>query len=430
MDSEKLKKVNWDEILATYEWLNDYKNPKLIGELIKNILAFSGSKKEPFLQDLGVKRLSEKDAKQIVAFLLERDKIKVRRKVMETVAKTGVIAGIAGALGIGGYSAYKHLTNTPAQNLFEQLKRYSQLKMSDNLSLFSKNLDSKIIIILSDRHGSEDIEIIKLEIINKVLNTLKRRFIIGLEGWAGYDVDNKRGRLIINGEKTLILKSMTNSFKDIIIGLEDSIIQITALEMLLLRQYVDFYDWRGSSESLFTKLGINYNELINFLNFIDEKMFEKFNKKERINEIEKEIIKFINKHRYIALDFKHTHESFVMYINLMGYILDSISDIYGIKEPNFNNLMFVSIFEQLKGKYWKIYSYPADTPFKKMPEFENVSMNLRNQFTVRKMLSFMTQNKIEVGIIVFGIDHTQGLIEEFKRQSGDNINVLVSTLEV
>ena len=49
---------------------------------------------------------------------------------------------------------------------------------------------------------------------------------------------------------------------------------------------------------------------------------------------------------------------------------------------------------------------------------------MREQFAVNKVLSEMKKLNHRVCIVVFGADHTDGLINEFLRQAGD-INIIV-----
>lgn len=61
-------------------------------------------------------------------------------------------------------------------------------------------------------------------------------------------------------------------------------------------------------------------------------------------------------------------------------------------------------------------------------QYSRVILEARNRKAVRVMLNAMNYYMQRLGVVVFGQDHTNGLIDEFIRQTNKSINIIVVKL--
>ena len=105
--------------------------------------------------------------------------------------------------------------------------------LETELPIFAEDPNSPIFIILGDIHGSPEIEKTKLEKLKTCLGI----DFVGVEGWAGHEVDQKRGYRCLNGEEELITDLLEDD-RFQVVGLEDPEMQIEALAAVLAQEYI------------------------------------------------------------------------------------------------------------------------------------------------------------------------------------------------
>ena len=242
---------------------------------------------------------------------------------------------------------------------------------------------------------------------------------MGIEGWAGYDADKKRGRQILNAEEILI-KALLKNKSYSVIGLEEPSIQIQALELSLPELYGEFYrieneiikkmlDYDVSSEKARSSLLAFYSharkaEVIFWL--INDSSKAKSNPL-----IKNEMISYLEVHL----------GAYLLYLN---FIISCLNDVYNVDIRSFNRKIQEKWGLFVEKKFPKLYEYHL-TKTKTHPEIENVRMNLREEYATKRMLIAMINHNKNIGIVVFGVGHTDGLIKEFLKQTNKNVNILV-----
>lgn len=119
------------------------------------------------------------------------------------------------------------------QQLYEQLAHCEGLVVSRPL-LIAKVPGSPTIVLVADLwHGSPEHEL-------SVLQILRERFgihFVGVEGWAGPEADEHRGRQILNAEVRLI-QGLRADVNFTTVGLEDPTLQLVALKIHAVRFYL------------------------------------------------------------------------------------------------------------------------------------------------------------------------------------------------
>jgi len=207
MDKNKFKKINWERLVN--HPIVDYfiKNPKEEGLFMGNLISYRADK--GFLSILDVKFLGDDDIEWLINEIKERY---ITKKVTRRgfLGWLGIgVASAGGAFAAQRYGLWPFKSNetkkeleqkskseeTYAKILYKELSRNPRLNLAKN-PLLSNDPNAPIVIIIEDIHGGEDkelgwqIEFQKLEFLRKSFGLN----FVGIEGWAGHEVDTNRGR--------------------------------------------------------------------------------------------------------------------------------------------------------------------------------------------------------------------------------------------
>jgi len=398
--------VNYEE-LKKYKFVQDFsKGKKPENEFIRDLIQFSNGPE--FKKSTGIKSLNGATIKEIVSKLA--DKRIGRRSFIKAM-------GI-GFLGLPGFKANDN-KESDLKKLLNKIRAIPKLSKA-RIAYESKPSDP-VIIIMEDKHGGENekfgwkVEFEKLELLraNFGIN------FVGVEGWAGPSADASRGRLILNGEEPLILNLMKNSNYHVI-GLENPILQIEALELMLYATYEEFTISYRAAESVIRKSTKKSDEF--------QKLPESV----------------------ITLSYSMLREG----RHTMDGILASVREMAGkICGQNNEELLgflknsakrFVEIVFQMAKLYemrefdleairQKIESIETKFPFLKgnplffldNPNTRKIVYDERDMAAVKIMLSAISMYKRNVGVVVYGSQHSMGLNLMFQRQTKYNISIII-----
>ncbi len=392
------------------------------------------------------------------------------------------IGGMAAA-GVAAFGAKSFAQeNIDVRKLYEGISKIPQLNPA-SISFMPQTPDSPIIIIIEDIHGGRAAdegwtkEYVKLEL-------LRRNFglnFVGIEGWAGYDVDKKRGIRVLNGEDILIEVLIKNKNYNVI-GLEDENAQRYMSIAQLSELYDKLSDIAESIRKIFKELNVpkediekmfryvhNAHEKINpqaslenralILYKIDQKClayiysstglptheqalkeaqksndaikkwnadFDTIRKQGMTDENRAGFAKKYDELRIknqIALNKLATIDSinskFISYLETIDSIYSELYFGFFVIKFNDDNL------KACEPKARKFLPLLMNSKPKNRSLYDYYVLDLRAHLAVKKMLSEMQDHNQKIGIVVFGKGHTQGLIEEFVEQTVNKVNIIV-----
>lgn len=241
------------------------------------------------------------------------------------------------------------------------------------------------------------------------LSILKNKFnlkFIGIEGWAGNDVDRKRGKIILNAE-SLLVQNILSKKEFNLIPLENEKLQVNALKIN------NFY--KNTRDLRFRTLIENKN-LLSFIvkyyfNLSEDQMY---NNRENII---KSIIQYGD-----SINFSIEGSSGNAFHDLYLFLLDFIFNFKKINLKILNSFEF--IVEEIQKFYFDLVKEYGSSNYDKK-KFDLEVLTKRNQYAVEKMLKEMKNNNEQIGVIVFGLGHVKGLIEELKKQTKEKINIYI-----
>jgi hypothetical protein len=116
--------------------------------------------------------------------------------------------------------------------LLEKLRTIEGIKITRDPLLIADPKAPTIILVEDWWHGFPEVEESVLKLLRKELGVS----FVGFEGWAGADVDRKRGRTILNAEEKLI-ETFWKDADYTCIGLEEPQLQLDALRLVCAREY-------------------------------------------------------------------------------------------------------------------------------------------------------------------------------------------------
>lgn len=111
--------------------------------------------------------------------------------------------------------------------------------------------------------------------------------------------------------------------------------------------------------------------------------------------------------------------SFRNYMRTLAGLLHSLFLVFGVKR---SNEAILRKYEEELGNYLPEFNKSIPKGLGPSEYFDNI---LRNYHAARIMLQAMNKYNQKIGIVVFGIGHTDGLIQEFLKQTNNNINIIV-----
>ncbi len=226
---------------------------RFLGELMKKIRT-----DKDFRAKTGIMSLETQDLAQVVHALRQQHP-KSRRSFLRTAAMT------AGAVASTGTKAFSQERIDP-RKLFDEILRNRYFQPA-RVARVSNNPQAITIILVEDVHGSWSIEYAQLLLLYKKFGLN----FVGIEGWAGSEVDRIRGAIMLNAEKVLIEVLLKNkNFR--LIGLEDENAQRWNYFVIL----EDFYNRLDSGIQSFRELMENYEVPNNKIEIILDHFYNSF----------------------------------------------------------------------------------------------------------------------------------------------------------
>ena len=466
--------------LLKYDFAKDFvegkiKEHRFLSELIDKIKSDEEFRKKTQIFSTELEDLRKvADNLKIIKAKREETKIKSRRGFLKTSATTA--AGVF-ALKIKALAQEK----IDARKLFEEISKIPQLQPST--FAFYGGVDFSTIILIEDIHGGRyrntgwQIEYVQLLLLKKHFGLN----FVGIEGWAGHEVDKKRGVRILNGEDILIGVLIKNKNYNVI-GLEDENAQryhdISELPRLydqlhleynkileILKDFEirkDIFDeiikyFHDSHEEFNVQDALQNHNLV--LYKIDTQCIAYFYKKTNLPTHEKALAELreannalkkwnvdMDIFRKSGLIEEKRAEMFAKYDKISASVgiaserllkidsLDSqiltylatLSNIYQALHLAFLVTKFndynLKIYEPEARRFYQIL---VDSKPQNISMHDYYVLDLRNRLATEKMLKSMRDYNQNIGIVVFGKGHTVGLINEFKRQTESKINIIV-----
>lgn len=356
------------------------------------------------------------DEMYIIKIKRERAKRKSRRGFVKKLglATAGVFAFGTKVIAPGSHPAYR-IDNSI--KLFEEIAKRPQLKPVRN-PIFSVNANAPAIILIGDEdHANSLVKHAQLELLRKIFGLN----FVGIEGWAGHEVDKKRGRQILNAAVDLIKELLKN--KDYrVVGLEDENAQTPASELETLSLYGNLsVHAKELSDGLMNhKMPQNVIEII-FIFVQNAFRGSDFTSSYKsVVENSDKIIKKCEDYCYnvTRLESKEIYGRLDNYASTVSVIFQHLSEIYGIKNFDEVSLREYGAYVKRRGDLL-IKSKPANVDW-----VTHYAFNLRDYHAVKKMLEAMKTHQQKIGIVVFGAAHTDGLIQEFLKQTNNNTSIL------
>lgn len=398
------------DVLKTYPFITDLSKTALTAGVFQN---FADQfrlflEDDNFRKEIGLKksRLTNEDLRRIAEYYH-----KPRRKFLKVLLGAGISFPVISSPGFA--------QQRPMARVHEILGiflKYPELKLARE-PVLSPKAGAPIVIIVEDVHGGDDkkegwkVEQLQLELIRRHMGIN----FVGIEGWAGHEVDRKKGKQILNGEEQLVRYLIKN--KDyVVVGLEDGKLQSLILnanifaEFILLRQ----------KQRKLAQLGVSGDFFRHFFSMFLI-IFGRYGGGERdtkayIRETNEIIEK--GKQMYPQVDF--------------GFLLDALS-------VNLETLC-------LAVKAWhpvpltEGYLYTLENTLQKevghffLPDYPVHPLDSsgirklqlqRDNAAIDIFLSAMNKHRRKEGVIVFGRAHTDGLISFLRQKLSNDVNIIV-----
>ena len=374
-----------------------------------------------------------------------------RRDFLKKTIKTGIGAAIttspflskAAKADIIFTETEKNFSNL---DIMDELRKYPELKpvRVGNLLLgdeekmppiyYSNSRNSKLFIIVQDEHMGEDEkygykpELKQLQIIDDVLkNKFKKDYIIGIEGWAGFDIDKKRGKEIFNGEEEMVRNIIRNlKYSPLLIrtvGLEEENLQIKALSIARLNKLYKLYP---TIEYIISKGWLKREDVNKYLwftynKFLNYKKGENINTQEDINYlislgVPREVI-----NQMVIFEGREFPLFKIGIFSIIYDIFYTTSKIEGIKNISDMLAFFNSTYNKNKRKFNQLWKDDIET----LPEYFTIIRDEREEYAVKKLLIEMNRKGVNIGVIVFGSNHTEGLKKRFLEYTNRDCDIQI-----
>lgn len=398
------------DVLKTYPFVQDLPKTALTTDVFQNFAEQFRLflEDDNFRKEIGLKkgRLADEDLWRIAVYYH-----KPRREFLKTLLGAG--------LSVPALASPVFAQQRPMARVHELLRifsKYPELKLARE-PVLSPKAGAPIVVIVEDIHGGDDkeegwkVELLQLELIRRYANIN----FVGIEGWAGPEVDRKRGRQILNGEEQLIRHLIKNK-NYVVVGLEDEKFQSLILnanvfaEFTLLRQKQRKLAQLGVSEDFFRYV---------FSMFLT--IFSKYDGGERdakayIKETNEIIEK--GKQMYPHVDFGFLLEA--LYINLETLCL-TIKAWRPVPLTEGNLYTLENILQKEVGHFF-LPDYPVH-PLESSG-IKNLQLQ-RDNAAINIFLSAMRRYRRKEGIVVFGRGHTDGLVSFLLQKLNKEVNIIV-----
>ena len=381
--------MNLDKLME-YDFAKKYVDGTLtedgfLAELIKRIKI-----DQSFRENTEIISLEATELKKVVDALKAKRFHKSRRSFL---IKMGIGLGILAADSVGYYLSSKSIDPL---KLFNQISIIPELKPLRK-PIFSKNFNAPIIIIIEDIHmgerapkkGEKDqrwtIEFRQLEILRKKFGFN----FVGIEGWAGHEVDKQRGRQILNAEDLLIKELIKNRNYDVV-GLEHPNLQIDTLELEIFGRYKQIRGLQNKVIQILEGHGENKSEINKIFDYMIEQT-SRYHETgydtimhEMIKNYRRLLASLPSNRGYIDPEIGFAFSNFGMFVN---HIINGLIELYDIKK--FSRKIFEERETYLKEKYSSFYQRSWELKWEETPELRNMD-ELRERFAVKKMIYVMT----------------------------------------
>ncbi len=431
------------EKLLVYDFAKGFVEGKLTEDVFLAELFKKVRTNKNFRADTGVISLETKDLNEVVDELKKYSKRKyqTRRGIIKTIA-AGITASVIGLKGSPSITEASNQSYIDPKILYRELLKIPEVKPKNN-PIFSGNPDAPIIILVQDQHKGEDtIQGWRREFTQ--LELLRTKFglnFVGIEGWAGHEVDRKRKRVLLHAEDGLIKRLMNNKNYETI-GLEDNFLQVRFLEMAHRLPYlcVKHNCLTKEIEMQLNKVGT----LLKSIRIFFAEAFSIFDERDHEAEIDLEnknleCLKIATEDDTELWDkikenekIKYFTEQFLKNLNIIS---NRFGYIYGIKKINVAIIKFKEL-ELVRGlgpfqsiSCNAIYKDTSEGIFGRDISFRNNFMlytfDYRDQFAIERMLNYMISKNKKIGIIVFGISHIEGLVKKMIEATNNSVSIIV-----
>lgn len=298
------------------------------------------------------------------------------------------------------YSLIESGKITP-EALFTDVLKQSGFKAS-RPPIISEDPDAPIFIILEDEHGSPKTERSKLELLR-----LKYGInFVGIEGWAGEEVDKKRGYQVLNGESTLVEQLLSN--KDYqVLGLEEETLQERGYKLLSTRKYIAAYII--SKIRVLGEISTTFEEEEDYIlksigNYLN--LYPRFNQslhQEFAKPFTREAIKKIWPNLKSVEESPEFQKMILETLKLLNLTLEDF-------QPRLN--------EEIKD-----YTNRAGSLVTSIidPGIESFSIHPRSKEAINILSASLARTPHKISIIVFGALHSEGLEHELQKRGNCSI---------
>ncbi|MFH1431039.1 MAG: hypothetical protein ABIG37_01050 [Nanoarchaeota archaeon] len=257
-----------------------------------------------------------------------------------------------------------------------------------------------LIIILGDCHGTPEVQY-------EILEDLKEDFginFVGIEGWAGFDVDKKRGYQLLNADEKLnkwllIDASLYTSVR--VVPLEDEGAQEMALKLHLL-----YYNMLCKEILLLLESEMGEENARDFI--YDSEIWPDLKDSPEYNDweyLKKNFLRLLNSARQIAWELQ------IDYLNdsEIHKILQEVNEYFGgFKEKDIKHIYDLTSPEYLDCN-------------KKEILISELIVDKRSCIMAEKMDEAMIKNKKDVGVMVVGDGHADQIILLLTQKGYSNI---------
>ncbi|MBI2657888.1 hypothetical protein HYX08_04300 [Candidatus Woesearchaeota archaeon] len=432
MDINKLLKYDFTK------WFVEGKlsEKKFLDELIEKV-----DTDETFRENTGIISLETEELNRVVNELKVYSKRKhpTRRGILKSIA-AGMAASV---IGLKGMTTSAEARNTPyiePKTIYRELLKIPELKPENN-PIFSSNPNTPTIILIQDFHRFADPKQ-GWEREFRQLELLRTKFginFVGIEGWAGHEIDKKRGFVFLNAEEMLIEKIMHDPNYEVI-GLENEEFQVHTFEVEMSLDYMLHDCLYQEITRILKYLGASQEVVDKFFGY-SYSVFDSTNPHADPGP-ENRNIEFLKNaagwNLFLGRRIANNNQIKDLtnrFIYLLRRFSANYTKLYGIKKIN-KEIITKKSYE-LRKKVGFLFFLPCkvfydngfissfykDERYKKYDEY--VSKGLRDKFAVNKMIGYMKSLNKKIGIIVFGAGHTDGLVNELSQQSANAVNIII-----
>jgi hypothetical protein len=273
-----------------------------------------------------------------------------------------------------------------AKDLFQRIIAEPSLEVEGN-PIYSSSPNARIIILVPDTEHDSPLSQINGNVFN--LRTKFGLNFVGVEGWAGPEVDKKRGYQLLNGPRKFIRHILQNKQFQVI-GLEDSFLQDFTLKAIFIFYFVIPYLRQRSD--LYKRKPLNKKEAED--------------QKRRYDAYRKAAMR-------ASKEFNIKWDA----VSMQGAYRDVVNFLEWDAPAN--------LFHDINKGHLYINRDLTYSVVKKGQILAKKSrVDQRSKIGIKLMEKGMKKFNKNVGIIIFGMGHTESILAEFKKTGNFNILTL------